>query len=359
MKDLYLVDTPLQLLNSVVHKIYHSGNNSDIWIVNQFKNAGELTRNTEKTQLFDSVVALKPERKGRLKHIWTIIGLLFPNLYTKYLLGYDVKKLGYEAIYFCAPTKLFDFIIAAGKPVYVYGIEDGIGSYYGDIFTDYLSSRYISIRKWLNHGYSIRKLFLNNTEIYNGVYRDRLEFLGEKNAKTDEILKKIFYSKTPDKKYYRKRCIYLNQPICDFDDAHKEAEKTIYDGLCELLKDDMVVRLHPREMEQGIYRKSTVESGKSMWEMICKNYINDNSLLIGMSSTAQFVPKFMYNFEPYVIFTYKLYDELSYKNVERYEKLFILLKSTYKASDKVIRVESMKELMDTILYLQKSVWIYA
>lgn len=81
-----------------------------------------------------------------------------------------------------------------------------------------------------------------------------------------------------------------------------------------------------------------------MWEILCSDAIDGNTCIIGMFSTAQFVPKYFYNIEPIIVFTYRLYRDLDHSTLLRYEKQASQLKKLYTNKNRVKIISSIKEL---------------
>lgn len=354
MKDIYLVDTPLQIYNSVIHKLSHNNFLSDIIIVNKFNNADILAERLRKLKIFEKVFLVNIGEKGLVRNIWTVIGIFSPFLYTRLFLKLNIRKSNYAAVYISFSTKIFDNIINASGADRIYGIEDGIGTYYGDVFRQYADYKYLFIRKFLRHDYSIDKLFIKNMDYYEGTYKDRIEYLGVIDDRCNSVLNKLFPIDAYSNIYEKKKFIYLNEPMVDYAVSHIDNEEIIFKSIHKSLGNNMLVRLHPRETKRFIYSKALVDYGASMWEHMCRNYIDDNSVLISICSTAQFVPKFIYNREPFVVFTFKLYNDLDEKERRKNYQLYKMLKKAYKNSERVIAVSSIEKMNDMLFRLRRT-----
>lgn len=347
MKYAFLVDTPVQLLNVINYVLSNDiGKCSDVYIVDQFYNAEAIYKALVNERLFSNVYLLKREKKGIFKHIWTIMGLLVPNIYYILLYKHNVKREQYDCVFLSCPTKLFDFFISASKASIVNGYEDGIGSYYGDAFRDLLSRKYIFARQLFNHQYNISALYLNVPEVYAGTISACIKKLGngiedEQNA---ELVKRIFGANNV--MYGKKMCYYFNQPV-DANNArvHLLNESKILESIKNsMLGKEMVIRLHPREKEIDRYEGFAIEKPSCLWEIVCNSVIDETSILIGEFSTAQFVPKLLYSMEPTIIFTYYLYDDYDVQKGKDYETMVSLLRKSYNDKSKIYNVKTMEEL---------------
>lgn len=351
-KIAFLVDTPLQLLNVLTYvidnKLQHQ---ADLFIVAQFKNADSIVTNVKQGSFFNNVYVLNKERKGLLKHIYTIMGLLMPDLYCKMLLGEGIRNKKYSAIYFSAPTKMFDFIIAASRAKHIYGVEDGIGSYSGDIFHDYLSKRYLFFRKILGNDYTVKKLYLRTPEYYCGPFSNMVcPLIMDRNISIFKDVYSVFNYKISN--LYNHRIIYVNQPIIDFKQEHIQYEKAIINKITSKTKNKLLVRLHPRETFNDVYMDCEIDTEGNMWELLCAHCITNNSCIIGMFSTSQFVPKYFYNTEPLVVFTFRLYKDLDAMTVNRYEKQANQLRNLYTNTKNVVIINTVEEIDQIIQKLE-------
>ena len=105
-----------------------------------------------------------------------------------------------------------------------------------------------------------------------------------------------------------------------------------------------VVRLHPRQKEAE-YEGFTLDKNRLLWELIVLQHINNRSVLIASFSTAQLVPKLLYNLEPALIFTYPLYlSDTSSEVYNRIELAVENLKRIYSEPQKIAAIHEYSEL---------------
>ena len=143
--------------------------------------------------------------------------------------------------------------------------------------------------------------------------------------------------------YNSHRFVYFSQLLSS--DANEiQIEKDIVDNIFNF-KDDFIVRPHPRGMTT-LYEGLNIDNTYSQWELCCAE-INGNSVLIGNFSTALFIPKLIYDKEPTVIFTYKMYGN------SFVEEAVNRLRTLYSNKQKVMCISSVDELFRKIEDLKK------
>lgn len=112
--------------------------------------------------------------------------------------------------------------------------------------------------------------------------------------------------------------------------------------------DQLIYRLHPRSTRDSIvenHNNFVIDNTKYPWELICSDVINENYILIGDCSTAQIVPKWFFNKEPYILFLFQYArDYWSPDTIEVLEQIVEKTRSAYKNKDRVICVENPQEL---------------
>lgn len=112
--------------------------------------------------------------------------------------------------------------------------------------------------------------------------------------------------------------------------------------------------MHPAK-DRSLYNdvEIDVEYPEEMWEILCSEYITDETVLITLVSTAAFSPKKLYDKEPYVIF---LYDALGLygKQKENTDDFVKGLMDTYRNKDKIIIPSNAEEVVRTLTKLKES-----
>ena len=351
MRYLFLTDTPVQVLNSLLY-IYGNkiASQSDIFIVNQFKDAQKLSKRLRDSKHFNKVVLINKSKDTIFKHFLTIFSLVFPRLYLSSILKINIKSSCYDSVFLSVSTKIFDAIVAATKCKNIIGIDDGIGSYFRDTFMGLATRKYRFVRKLFGREYHIKKLFLNSPEFYIGIGVNSLEKLcplQQLDADNQRAIDNVFNYEETDI-YKLNKFVYLNQPTVDFSAKYLETEFNIIEKLYEISRENIVVRLHPRESKKHLYERFKIDDVGNLWELVVTKELSENHVLIGMFSTAQFVPKFMYDKEPTVIFTFNLHDDIGDDLKNGFVNMVNVLRDSYKNKDKIVVLNSVEDL-STIL----------
>lgn len=339
----FLIDTPTQLFNSIEYVLGHNlYGMADAYIQIKFSNKDGLIERVIKKKIFKNIYLLKPDKNGKFKHLGIINALLFPRFYIKIVHHIDIYSKHYQKIFIAFATKTFDFLIAASGCKNIIGFEDGIGSYLGDPFSDNYKKGYIYFRRMTGHNYLVDKIYLNNPERYRGISGRKISPIC---SKLDDSGKKLLYEvfNYKDTDLYRNyNIVYLNQPITHIPDYYLKEEK-IVNVLSKRIKEKIIIRFHPNEKNKELYSGFQIDNENNMWELLCKEQINSNFLLIGYFSTAQFLPKFIADKEPYIIFTFKLYAGIKNDICKNYCDLAETVKSSYRNSGKIFIPETFEE----------------
>lgn len=271
----------------------------------------------------------------------------------------NLKEKKYDLIMVAVPGIVARWFIYTFKNAKVSFFDDGLGSYQNDISV-YYGTKIRKLEDFLFGRKKIQadKYYLFCPKYYEGIYKDKVEPLLD--CSFEEFIKKngiqSIFNDGVSELYSKKRFIYFGQPFGG--DPQKEENEIIEDKVIELLntynadkENDVFVRPHPRSMDID-YKNLIVDKEKSFWETSCIGKISDRSVLISAFSTTMFTPKLLYDKEPFLIFTYKLYK---YETVKK-QNLDILcgrIKDFYKDSTKVYFPENFDELNEIILGLKK------
>ena len=100
-----------------------------------------------------------------------------------------------------------------------------------------------------------------------------------------------------------------------------------------------------KELENRIFVDRQVYVFEGLYAQLDKA---ENMVLISCASTAAINPKFMFNQEPYVIFTYRLYDTYRQCGIERDDWIASALKDAYEDKARVMIPNTMQELRNMI-----------
>lgn len=339
----FLIDTDIQLLNALYFVLSNDlGGKTDAIIQMKSRNGEKRIDSLKRSGVFKNIYSLKLDKHYFAEKIEILIALFQPNLYMR--LKHRIRlKRRYDTVFLAFATKTFDFVIAAIKPKKVYGYDDGMGSYIGDPFRDNYKKGYLKARKLLRREYNVNEVFLNNPLCFNGTNTVNVYPLRETLSEEDDRLINEVFDYKPHEGIEHAKYYFLNQAITDIDD-YIGIERSLVDKLDRISGGDYILRFHPSERRRDIYSayKDKIDIRNNMWELSCKN-ISDNNVLIGTFSSAQFSPKLLYNKEPYLIFTFKVFEGLDSRKKILFEQYVDFFRNKYENKGKVLVPNTIEE----------------
>lgn len=324
------------------------------------ENIAEYCEVIKETNLFDSVYVFCNDIDNNASKIQRFIYKVFlKKSLSDAVNNFDCDKK-YRSIYVFSVTRFPSDMLFYNSKAEIFFVEDGTDSYIGRIYLDVNYSLKRKLLNWLLKRDVRRlipkKVYLNNPQLVSGqVEYEVSPLIGNqlKNDELDRLLKKIF-NYIPLAEDVNNRIYYLGQAFV-YDGIMEE--EVIENEIGEALHDymgDVVYRKHPRE--ESIYSGwEKIDYGKNMWELINRDYITDETILISSFSTALYTAKLLYDKEPWLIYTYKLYgdffleDRTETKGLNAGIAMMVdNLKKLYKNPDKIICVESVGEIIDIV-----------
>lgn len=258
----------------------------------------------------------------------------------KYLLNYKNVFVAYSGVY------IQSCIINASKKSELCFFEDGTGSYVRpDIlsFDDEVMKRNEYAEKKhpkLTLVGNIKPLFeWDNVRYFNPVKGgDGVSYFEQLTYYMDCV---------SDKELEKNRLIYFSQPWKkDNNSVSKDYNELEMMARNIINEHNGMLRLHPRDKEEKT--KGRIDPGKGQWELRCGWELTDDHILVGAFSTAQFTPKWLYDKEPFVIFTFDMIfkEQSEFKN--RVDEMICEFAKTYRDPDKVVSVDC-PEALNTVL----------
>lgn len=343
----FACDTPLQILNAInLKESYYSGCEGDIFIYDQFRGAERVADRLKESNIFENVFVVRKYKDYSIhfRKLVTLKRMLFPYTTLKKYIREDCQfqKRNYECVVFSFITTFSLTVFGMTNRAQFVLLEDGIGTYVGNILNDYTSRLFKKIiahtvYKKIEHP---EKIAVYSKELYQGnvpVLELNREFAGSVRDKIQYV-----YEYSKNDMYTKKKVVYLTQPICETKGYDTFNYGCIKNTL-EKYKCSLLLRVHPREQEEN-YENFEIDSINNLWELECIQQITDDNILIGVFSTTQIMPKILTNKEPYLLFLYKLvYKEESNKNWKDWEKLIDLFRKMYKDSKKILVPKSINE----------------
>lgn len=356
-KFAFAVDTPLQTLNCVnfvLNDTKGSKGNSDIYIYHQFKGSDELSARLKDSGVFNNVYDVDVYKKypSILNKFVTIFRLFLPARAIRAAARQKIpmSKKSYAYIGVSFPTSFTTGLHMAYPRAQVLLIEDGTGSYFGNIVDDYATGIFKLIdRFFFGNELSIQpsEVYLSNPQLSKNQIDSklcRLEMIQKENL---GVIEKIFDYKQ-NKLYTENKAVYLTQPLDEKVGFIKENEKKIEDMLSAAFPSDIVARIHPRHFG-AVFENMCPDTFANLWELECVEQITDENILIGAFSTAQFMPKLLKNAEPTIIFTYKiLFNNLTDDFWQGTQKFIEDFKTLYSAPQRIHTPETLEELQQLL-----------
>ncbi len=361
MKFAFLCDTPFQVFNCVnfvYHNVESSKFDSDIYVMQQFSSSEKITQKLRESGLFSNVyeVAYYYSKPSPVSKLVTLKQTIFPqkNLVKHIYPKIDFTKKKYDVLVMATPI-YFCFQFASCFPsAKVYFIDDGTGSYKGNIVESMTTGTFRLLHRFMNKGplsLQIEKLYINNPDLCKSTVAPNICALPKwdnKDETYDKLLCSIF-SVTEEgvSQYKNQHAIFLQQPLMQ--EMPPERVEEVERNLFEQIKNrfpSFLVRLHPREKRREVYEQYPVDRMMCLWELICAKEITDNTVLIGAFSTAQFIPKMIFDKEPYLIFTFHLYSPNTFFDSKKDEitNTIETLRSHYRNPEKIKIIQSMDEI---------------
>mgnify|MGYP007097419141 CR=1 FL=1 len=352
--------TPFQSLNAI-NLAMHSLD-EDAQKILFYRNYSSTTENILqgilRYSIFDEVYEYDLVKKT-YKSVYLLndlIQAIDPRLFLKWITKkhIDVKEKNFDIITITSGTEFEVALTRIFPDAKTIAYDDGLGSYVGDIVHDHKL-------KWIwralgrrTDGINPISLYVNNVEFCESTLSKKkieLTSLNTMNKEDKKLLIDIFGM--DDAAFYSNRqLIYLSQPINELGDNLEKIEKKLEECLMKF-KNNGIYRKHPRDTHETRL-KFAEDQSCCLWELICGEIINDDNVLLSICSSAQIMPKILYDKEPWIIFTYKLYGlEKSnvYKN--RFKPIIEMIKQKYRNMNKVVEPGSIKELEEVINYIMK------
>lgn len=347
------VDTPFQvlnILNFVYHNVEGSCYNCDLYIYKNFSGYDLMIDTIRNSRLFSNVIECHLpiyKNEGKLEHFKRqLYEFLNPRKCIKKWTSNNYKEEYYDIVLIPAPLPFTIALCEINPKAQVWFYEDGSVNYYGDVLNVFGSRKRKLFKIVFNKGpekIMPARMYVNNVSMSKttrGCSVYPLPKLESKEKEFFSLLYDVFGYVGND---MRKKAIFLSQPMEIM--GYTKREISLYNSILkELLpyKDKLGVKLHPKERENRYFALDLIKTG-DFWELLCATEIADDSLLIGVFSTAQLTPKLLFDKEPFLLFTYKLVGpEKNAKNKEL-DKFVDEFKSSYRNPNKVINANSTEE----------------
>ena len=317
MKILYVCDTAYQLLN-VCNIEYHRTKNDDdivdLCVVNQFTNAELLINRIKETDVFSNVFTLKRPKELPVRVLtwsWQLFKFFVPSVAIRTVQekrnrGYRFE--GYNEIYACYFIEFVAAVLDKNRKARFYLVEDGTGTYHGNIILDSLGNHYERISNMFHKGVYLAKpkaLWLNNPPLCQSTINAIRHKIPEVDQRFIKWANKVF---GVSGKYSEKRVIWLLNATTDYSTMKNSVNRGI-----QILEDfhyEMIIRPHPREINVWNEAGYEIDRTNEIWELKIPQIDIENKMIIGLFSTGQLTPKFMYDKEPWLVFIHRVYSDV-------------------------------------------------
>ena len=358
MRFAFVCDTPYQVLNtlSMYWHCYREDKEiqADLFVVDQFAGAKELYEGICKENLFDNVYLLRREENRFLpRGLKRSIRVAYSYWNPKHAIRNQIDSVSpetfmnrYDVIHASLVKCITSALIKLNPKAVFYLLEDGTGSYFGDLVAmgGGLPYRIFSFifRSGANAARA-KKLYVYDVDSCYGTAADEICALPKISEEFLQIAYRIFGI---EKQENRNGIIYLSQPFEMKGDIEIQVPLIL-----ERIKpwaDKTLVRMHPRDFAYEFYSAFEVDDKRQMWELVISQTDMDNIILIGNYSTAQITPKVLYDKEPWLIFTYNIMNVFSQEDNEMVAVQIEQMKKNYRSKDRILVPKTFEEFSECL-----------
>lgn len=360
----FISSTPHQTWDAIVMiKKMFPDEKCDLYLIDDCENYLETIELLKKENIFEDIVPCNVQNlfcaKYKKSYIRKIRRALYFIGWRGYLRKYaPIKKKKYSKVFLAVHDEARCFMLTR-----MHRLNPQIEAcYYEDGANDYLCASHnkhtgkkVTFAKLVglnyNVGNNIKKAYVLNPEC---VATEDFEFLPIPRIDTEtdkeliEILNRVFKYKPYE---IKEKVVYLYNRIVP---VAKDLERIIQ-GISEKYgQDSIILKDHPRLPASGYEGVNRIpKENETLWEGMCMNNDFSDKILISHCSTSLYIPKFVFDQEPTLIF---LFNMLKVRFLERsgrresFEIFVEKLRSTYRDKSKVFLPETEEELNK---YLEK------
>lgn len=153
---------------------------------------------------------------------------------------------------------------------------------------------------------------------------------------------------------------FLNPLIPGYEDDHVITFSILNLVLECLGKEHVMVKPHPemlKEVESEVLFKEDIqiESKEYPFEAMAARFDLTNKILISRNTSCLLLAKFMFDYEPTILFTYRLYERYAFDGEPDLEWYVKGLTVTYKNKDKILVPNSMDDLKNMLAVIKETV----
>jgi hypothetical protein len=362
----FISSTPHQTWNAIVMaKKMYQGIDCDLFLLDHCDDFMDIVDGLKKEDVFKDVYPcsvknilcydIKNSLFRKLKRLTYFIG------WRKYLRKHAPILKAYDAVYIACNDDVRCFMLSRMK-----SLNPNLKAYYyEDGMADYISSAHP-----VNKGGKkiVSKLVGMNYNVADGITTSYVlepdcvatnEFELKRIPKIDvikdrelfEIMNRVFAYKPVD---LDAKMLYLYNPITP-DRALNELRDVILGIASKYGEHSIIYKDHPRLPAGGYDGIDKIPKEKeTLWEVMAMNANLSDKIMISHCSTAMYLPKFLFDHEPVLIFLHKLIpSDVLLKPTDRtasFNAFIERLKRIYSDPDRVFAPENEGELFD---YLER------
>lgn len=353
MKLCFVCETPFQVLNSlnyVMHQDEFPNVQADFYIGKRFHDSEGVAQRLRDLSEVHQVYTYSMEKRNvslpaRLKAIFA------PRQFIADCIdgSFDVKLLDYDYVHLSFFGPMTNTMVFVNKRAKVRYFEDGLGTYVGTSATTGFSllrkTMYLMAGIDYTRLFKPEALFVNNKAMCKSSVTSDIRQLIPLADADESFLEKLFYvfDYKPNPIYAERKCVYLSRP----NDSRKpeiDAMDRMVEEALAAFSDKFVLRMHPRQKDFRVGRMLP-DTARTSWELICVNEITEDHVLVGWFSTAQVIPKFILDKEPWLVFYYPIYQrnsETADVVYESFDRMITELKTSYRNPEKVVMIDSVE-----------------
>ncbi len=289
-------------INIVSNDVEHSSGNTTLFLFDYSVLTQSLDRLISSCLFKDIVIVNNNNESG--DHVKKFVGQIRSKFCASRTINGEKKNY----------TDFFDTILASSfnidllemvdinKRARICIFEDGINSYCSDSNFGHLNPKFHFIRKLL--GKKLNTIEVNAKYFYAPemvTYLSDSEFfeLPKINTETFELEKEAF-----DYKYEVIKDIYNKKNIIYLDQNFESDKLSFIENILNKRYSKVILRAHPND--PASFDSFDEDTSGQSWEILCKDVVNDDTIIISPSSMALFTPYILYKKKPTIIVLSKL-----------------------------------------------------
>lgn len=358
--DVFIVGRPYQLFNTISF-LHHYNIVADLFIVNEYQDAENDYKQVIQSGFFQHVYLLKTAKISTRKMIKKVLNVITRTIIPKRFITKNIiegeengNDFFYDHAYFSSFSPYALALLNINKQLKIDLMEDGLGTYIGEHFSGEQSRIHRIINKLTGIGNEQKKVesvFLYRPDLVLSKLPCNVNKLPSISRNDSSLLNKYKEVFRFENEEYRKPFIVLSERMEGLNLPQFDLYAYLFKAFekAGIARNKICYRLHPAEKTDH-YKNRTIVEPREMWELLCLNYINDNSVLITVISTAAFSPSRIFKTEPVVILLFRVVG-ITGEMLENAEKLAESLKQSYNNKERIIVPNSIDELIEKLVCL--------